>query len=152
MSRFSFNCDNPRRRLTLTPPQLAKMTVLGGVSLGHPSQLNALMISCLTWDRLSVLKWCEGPRSTYFPFYVSDGGMTCWSSCHLYLLRECKGKMWCKIERGISCQHVFIRGVENQNRRWETAREQQPAAIQDKPHSLLMCSADESLSFLSYPF
>lgn len=56
------------------------------------------------------------------------------------------------IERGISCQHVFIRGVENGGRRRETVGEKQQWVMQIKPHSLLICYCDATLSLMWPPF
>lgn len=78
-----------------------------------------------------------GAKANLFSVRVSNGGTTCWlSSVTCIYFSNAKEKMWCKIEWGISCQHVFIRGVQNESRRWETVREQQQAAMLDKPYSL----------------
>lgn len=76
---FHLIVTGPEWSLTLTPCWWLKWQCSGG-QLGTNIQIKWLMISCLTWDRLWVLKWCEGPRPTYFLFVYPGAGTTCWSS------------------------------------------------------------------------
>lgn len=67
----------------IPPSVLAEVTAITGGQPGMMTYIKWLMISRSTWDRLRVLKWCEGSRPALFCLYVSDGEATRWSSCHL---------------------------------------------------------------------